>query len=63
MNPGSMLLIMPRRKEILANGQAYNVFNRGVASLPIFSKKKNYTRFIDLINFYRFGLNVDNPRS
>lgn len=45
---------MPYRKTILAPDYIYHIFNRGVARLPIFSTTKDYSRFIELINYYRF---------
>lgn len=51
---------MPYRKVVFANNQIYHVFNRGVAWLPIFSSSRNYFRFIDLIDYYRF---IDTPMS
>ena len=45
---------MTYRKTILVQDQIYHVFNRGVARLPIFSVSKDYSRFIELINYYRF---------
>ena len=45
---------MPYRRTVLANDEIYHVFNRGVARLPIFSSNKNYLRFLDLIDYYRF---------
>lgn len=46
---------MPSRKIILANDQIYHTFNRGVARLPIFTSIKHYSRFLQLINYYRFA--------
>lgn len=45
---------MPYRKTVLATGEIYHVFNRGVASLPIFHSISNYSRFLQLIDYYRF---------
>lgn len=45
---------MPYRQVILAQDQIYHVYNRGVASLPIFHSPKDYSRFIDLLGYYRF---------
>lgn len=46
---------MPYRKIILASGQIYHVFNRGVAALPIFLDYKSHLRFLNLVNYYRFS--------
>jgi putative transposase len=46
---------MPYRKIFLASNQVYHVFNRGVASLPIFMTFKSYLRFLDLVDYYRFS--------
>lgn len=45
---------MPYRKVVLAQDQIYHVFNRGVARQTIFSSPKDYTRFLDLVDYYRF---------
>ena len=46
---------MPYRKVILAPEQIYHVFNRGVASLPIYFHYRDYLRFIGLMDYYRFS--------
>lgn len=46
---------MPYRKTVFANDYIYHVFNKGVASVPIFYSPKNYLRFLDLVNYYRFN--------
>ncbi len=38
----------------MANNEIYHVINRGVARNPIFIDKRDYQRFINLVNFYRF---------
>lgn len=43
------------RKEILANGEVYHVFNRGVERRPLFTNKREYQRALDSLNYYRFG--------
>lgn len=48
---------MHRRQPIVTN-QIYHVFNRGIASQPIFLKTRDYERFCNLTDFYRFS----NPR-
>ena len=45
---------MPYRKVVLAEGEYYHIFNRGVAKIPIFSTNSNYIRFLDLVDYYRF---------
>lgn len=49
---------MARRKTIIATNYIYHVYNRGVEKRPIFLNKRDYSRFIELINYYRF---VDCP--
>ncbi len=46
---------MPYRRIVFANNQIYHVFNRGVANSTIFINKKDYHRFINLLNYYRFS--------
>ena len=46
---------MAVRKTILAANQIYHVYNRGVEKRPIFLNKREYDRFIQLINYYRFA--------
>ena len=45
---------MPYRQTVFAPGEIYHVFNRGVARQPIFFSRNNYSRFIQLIDYYRF---------
>lgn len=45
---------MPYRKTLLVQNQLYHIFNRGVAGLPIFSSVKEYSRFLELVYYYRF---------
>ena len=45
---------MTRRIYPIVTDQIYHIFNRGIASQPIFFEKNNYYRFLDLINYYRF---------
>ena len=42
-----------RRQPIFPN-QIYHVFNRSVALQPIFLDVRDYKRFLDVVNFYRF---------
>ncbi len=46
---------MPYRKVVLAPGEVYHVFNRGVAALPIFFNTRDHLRFLDLVGYYRFS--------
>lgn len=43
---------MALRKTILANGQIYHIFNRSVRSLPIFKGKKDYSLFLETMQYY-----------
>lgn len=43
---------MPRRGVFFANGEYYHVFNRGVAKMPIFLRKRDYIRFIQGMEYY-----------
>ena len=45
---------MPSRNLVLAPDEIYHIFNRGVARLPIFSRTKDYQRFLSLVDYYRF---------
>jgi putative transposase len=46
---------MPLRKTVLATGEIYHVFNRGVNHQPIFIDKRDYPRGLDVLSFYRFA--------
>lgn len=46
---------MSLRKTVLANDQIYHIYNRGVEKRPIFLNKRNYSRFIQIIDYYRFA--------
>ncbi len=46
---------MALRKTILATNEIYHVYNRGVEKRPIFLNKREYDRFIQIINYYRFA--------
>lgn len=45
---------MARRKTIIATNETYHIYNRGVEKRPIFLNKRDYSRFMDLITYYRF---------
>ncbi len=44
---------MPGRDIPLISGEIYHVFNRGVASQPIFLQKRDYQRFLDTVSYYQ----------
>lgn len=46
---------MPYRKVPLATGEYYHVFNRGVARTPIYINARDYTRFIQVLSYYRYA--------
>ena len=46
---------MPYRKIVFANNEIYHVFNRGAANAPIFLSPKEYQRFLNLLDFYRYS--------
>lgn len=45
---------MPCRKIVIATGEIYHIFNRGIARSEIFESKRDYSRFQNIIEFYRF---------
>lgn len=46
---------MPSNRNIvLANGEYYHLFNRGVERRPVFTNRRELARAMDLVNFYRF---------
>lgn len=45
---------MPYRKTPLVADQFYHVFNRSIASLPIFQDKRDYQRMLRTIDYYRY---------
>ena len=45
---------MPGRTTPLVTNEVYHVFNRGIARQPTFTTKKEYSRALDAIKFYRF---------
>jgi putative transposase len=46
---------MPSRSVPIITDQVYHVFNRSVGSIPIFVTKKDYHRFFESVNYYRFS--------
>jgi len=44
---------MPIRQIPLVNNEIYHVLNRGSASLPIFKRAKDYSRFIEAFQYYQ----------
>jgi len=44
---------LPNRKTILATGEHYHVFNRGVNKTPMFINKLHYKRGIQSLNYYQ----------
>mgnify|MGYP001598280510 CR=1 FL=1 len=45
---------MPYRNIPFVTNQIYHVFNRSIASQPIFIDTRDYKRILELINYYRF---------
>lgn len=45
---------MPYRNIPFVNNQVYHVFNRSIASQPIFIDRLDYERMLELVNYYRF---------
>ncbi|MBI4759007.1 MAG: transposase [Chloroflexi bacterium] len=41
-------------KIVLANNEVYHVFNRGIEQRPTFTNKREYTRALTTLDFYRF---------
>lgn len=46
------------RKILFINSECYHIFNRSIAKFQIFNNPKNYHRFVDLLNYYRFRDNL-----
>lgn len=46
---------MSYRKQLIAPEEIYHVFNKSIAGEPIFLNVKDYERFIDVVDFYRFS--------
>ncbi len=45
---------MAGRKVVLATGEYYHIFNRGIARLPTYFSKRDYERFLLTLSYYRF---------
>jgi len=45
---------MPYRITPLVNNEYYHIYNRGVASQPVYLIKNDYERFISCLNFYLY---------
>lgn len=45
---------MPLRSTPLVTDQYYHLFNRSVARVPIFTSKQEFTRAIELLNYYQY---------
>lgn len=43
------------RNFVFATGEIYHVFNRGVERRPIYTSKREYHRFLNLMSYYRFA--------
>lgn len=48
---------MAKRTVIFANNEYYHIFNRGVARMPTFSTPRDYSRFLETMQFYQFDSN------
>lgn len=44
-----------KRQIILATGEIYHLFNRGVERRVVFTNKREYQRALDVIGYYRFA--------
>lgn len=44
---------MPGREIPLVNNEVYHIFNRGIASMPIFLNKRGYQRALEIIFYYQ----------
>lgn len=46
------------RKELIATGEIYHVFNRSIANEELFANKRYFGHALDLIGFYRFSQKI-----
>ena len=53
---------MPIRKQVLATGQFYHIFNKTLSNLAIFDKKSIVKRTLQLVNFTRFKPDISYSR-
>lgn len=49
---------MPRRNLILATGEIYHVFNRGVEKRPLFTNNREFQQFFERVEFYQRNRSV-----
>lgn len=43
------------RNIVLATGEIYHIFNRGIEKRPVFRSSKEYKRCLETVDFYRFA--------
>lgn len=46
---------MTYRREPIVPGEIYHIFNRSIAGEPIYSNARDYSRFLEVTDFYRFS--------
>lgn len=46
---------MTYRRQPIVPEQTYHIFNKSIASEPIFLNVRDYSRFLEIIDFYRFS--------
>ena len=44
---------MPYRRDIFREGEVYHIFSKSIAGFKIFRNKKEYSRMVELLKFYR----------
>ena len=49
---------MPYRRIVFAPNEVYHILNRGVAGLPIFNTDRKHSRFMELVDYYRFDTSL-----
>ncbi|MEF3279915.1 MAG: transposase [Elusimicrobiota bacterium] len=52
---GEVVVKMPIRKDKLVNGMFYHVYNKSISGYVIFNNPMEYSRFIELMKYYRFS--------